>query len=309
MAYYQTAFISDTHLGMPHVDAKPLELFLNKNSFGKIIIAGDFIDLVMMKIDHNKSVHAAQQNLQGQEFVDFMQHWILSRLRPAEREAIKRLSELAADGTEVIFVPGNHDIVFRAYGGCKLFGAQICPEHIHTLSDGRRMLIKHGDEFDTVISHSKKLEFVGSHVYDWLLFFGAGINSIRYWLGCEEWSLAAWGKNLSKKAVKHISRFEEAVAAAAQEHQVCLIGCGHIHKPEIRPIGDVVYINFGDFVESNSALVEDSEGHLKMLRIPAWKTAGRSMAPIPKLHLPAGARTAIALKHVHEHVRGRAIGT
>jgi hypothetical protein len=42
--------------------------------------------------------------------------------------------------------------------------------------------------------------------------------------------------------------------------------CGHIHHAEIRQIGDVLYLNDGDWVESCSALVEDERGHMEILR-------------------------------------------
>jgi hypothetical protein len=42
--------------------------------------------------------------------------------------------------------------------------------------------------------------------------------------------------------------------------------CGHIHHAEIRRIGDVLYLNDGDWVESCSALVEDAHGNMEILR-------------------------------------------
>ena len=42
--------------------------------------------------------------------------------------------------------------------------------------------------------------------------------------------------------------------------------CGHIHHAEIRMIGDVLYLNDGDWVESCSALVEDAHGNMEILR-------------------------------------------
>ena len=42
--------------------------------------------------------------------------------------------------------------------------------------------------------------------------------------------------------------------------------CGHIHQAEMRMIGDVLYLNDGDWVESCTALVEDARGNLEILR-------------------------------------------
>ena len=41
--------------------------------------------------------------------------------------------------------------------------------------------------------------------------------------------------------------------------------CGHIHHAEIRTIEDVLYMNCGDWVESCTALVEDSNGNFKII--------------------------------------------
>jgi UDP-2,3-diacylglucosamine pyrophosphatase LpxH len=42
--------------------------------------------------------------------------------------------------------------------------------------------------------------------------------------------------------------------------------CGHIHHAEIRESGGVLYCNDGDWVESCTALVEDFEGNLSIVR-------------------------------------------
>ena len=42
--------------------------------------------------------------------------------------------------------------------------------------------------------------------------------------------------------------------------------CGHIHKAEIRVIKDIEYMNSGDWVESNTALVEDMLGNWSIIQ-------------------------------------------
>jgi UDP-2,3-diacylglucosamine pyrophosphatase LpxH len=41
--------------------------------------------------------------------------------------------------------------------------------------------------------------------------------------------------------------------------------CGHIHGAAIREFGNVTYSNCGDWVESCSALVEESDGQINMI--------------------------------------------
>src|SRR6185437_16248969 len=78
--------------------------------------------------------------------------------------------------------------------------------------------------------------------------------------------LSAWLKHKVKNAVEYVSRFEDAVAAEAAMRGVDGVVCGHIHHAEIRMIGDILYLNDGDWVESCSALVEDACGNLEILR-------------------------------------------
>lgn len=60
--------------------------------------------------------------------------------------------------------------------------------------------------------------------------------------------------------------FEGALVAEARRHGVDGVICGHIHHPELQRIGNVEYANSGDWVESCTALVEDFNGQLKILR-------------------------------------------
>jgi UDP-2,3-diacylglucosamine pyrophosphatase LpxH len=42
--------------------------------------------------------------------------------------------------------------------------------------------------------------------------------------------------------------------------------CGHIHHAAMRQVGDVLYINTGDWVESCTAVAETEEGTFKVIR-------------------------------------------
>jgi hypothetical protein len=43
------------------------------------------------------------------------------------------------------------------------------------------------------------------------------------------------------------------------------LSAGHVHKPEMRSIDGVLYLNDGDWVENCSALVEHADGRLEIL--------------------------------------------
>jgi UDP-2,3-diacylglucosamine pyrophosphatase LpxH len=95
-------------------------------------------------------------------------------------------------------------------------------------------------------------------------------------MGLPYWSLSAYLKRAVKNAVEYVSRYEEIVARAAAQRGVDGVMCGHIHHAEMRRIGDVLYLNDGDWVESCSALVEDARGNLEILR---WSTTTAQSDP------------------------------
>ena len=64
-----------------------------------------------------------------------------------------------------------------------------------------------------------------------------------------------------KRAIEYLNKLAELAKA---NHCQGII-CGHIHKPDIRQIGDITYMNSGDWVESLSALVEDHHGNWELL--------------------------------------------
>jgi len=49
--------------------------------------------------------------------------------------------------------------------------------------------------------------------------------------------------------------------------------CGHIHAAADREVAGVRYLNCGDWVESCTAIVENEDGQLALIR---WREAGLS---------------------------------
>ena len=69
------------------------------------------------------------------------------------------------------------------------------------------------------------------------------------------------------------------MANEARRRGVDGVVCGHIHHAEIRDIGGVLYCNDGDWVESCTALVEDFEGRLRIVRWAEESAREASMLP------------------------------
>jgi UDP-2,3-diacylglucosamine pyrophosphatase LpxH len=181
-------------------------------------------------------------------------------------EVVRTILDKARRGTKVIYVPGNHDELFRDYDGLTFGNVQVMNEAIHTKADGERFLVLHGDKFDSVVRCSKAMVLLGTRLYDWLLKANRLVHFIRRKLGLSYWSLAGSLKHTVKNAVQYISNFEEAVAFETSRLGVDGVICGHIHRAELCELNNIVYANCGDWVESCSALVEHYDGSLELLR-------------------------------------------
>jgi UDP-2,3-diacylglucosamine pyrophosphatase LpxH len=88
--------------------------------------------------------------------------------------------------------------------------------------------------------------------------FNRFVNWILKKLGKEPYSFSRKIKASVKKAVKHISDFENTATELAIEKGYQYVICGHIHEPKIirkeNKNGSVLYLNSGDWVENLTAL-------------------------------------------------------
>ena len=91
-------------------------------------------------------------------------------------------------------------------------------------------------------------------------------NLARRKLGFGYWSHSAYLQNQVKEAVKYTGNFEQAVIHEARERQMDGVICGHIHHAVIYDFQGITYANCGDWVESCTALAEEPDGSLKLIR-------------------------------------------
>lgn len=254
----RTVWISDVHLGTPGCNADLLLDFLKSIQPDTLYLVGDIID-----------------------------GWKLKRgwFWPARHnDVVRRVLKMAAKGTRVVFIPGNHDEFLRPYAGLGFGGVEIALEAIHTTADGRRLLVCHGDEFDGVVLYHRWLAWAGDVGYELLLKLNRHYNRARAKFGLPYWSISAHIKKQVKNAVAFISRFEEAVAEAARLRGLDGVVCGHIHSAEIREFGGITYMNDGDWVESCTALAEHGDGRIEIID---WAEITRQAAIAPALQPPA----------------------
>lgn len=236
---YRTIWISDIHLGTRGCNDRLLIDFLDHVDSDTLYLVGDIIDGWRLK----------------KKF-----YW------PERHNAIvRRFMKRAKRGTRVIYVPGNHDEMFRQFSGLNFGGVEIKKKAIHSTADGRRLLVLHGDEFDAIMLAHRWLAFAGDAAYNFLLKLNVVVNAVRRRFDLPYWSLSRHAKHKVKNAVEFISRFEQTVAHEAQRLKVDGVVCGHIHTAETRMFGDVTYYNDGDWVEGCTALVEHDDGRMEIL--------------------------------------------
>jgi len=236
----RSVWISDIHLGFRGCSAEYLLNFLQQVECDYLYLVGDIVDVWEMK----KRMFWPQ----------------------AHNNVIRTILGKAKHDTKVIYVPGNHDEVLRDFDGAVFGNVEIQNEAMHTTADGRKLLILHGDKFDSIVKVSPVLAKVGSRLYDYLLRTNRWVNLVRRKLGFSYWSLAAFLKHKVKNAVQYISNFEEAVAHEAANLEVDGVVCGHIHRAEMTTINNIEYYNCGDWVESCTALVEHPDGQMEILK-------------------------------------------
>ncbi len=251
--YHRTIFISDVHLGTRGCKAEMLVDFLSKNTCSTLYLVGDIIDGWQLK-----------------------RRWFWTETQ--ERVLLEILKK-ADEGVRVIYIPGNHDEVFRRYCERRFAGIEVQREAVHETADSKRLLVIHGDQFDGVIGCAKWLAHLGDWAYVSALRLNSLLHFVRRGLGLPYWSLSAYLKNKVKNAVSYIASFEKAVAHDVKRRGLDGVVCGHIHHAAIQTIDGVLYLNDGDWVESCTALVEDAGGTLEILRWAELSSVRSSGAP------------------------------
>jgi UDP-2,3-diacylglucosamine pyrophosphatase LpxH len=241
MTDYKTIWISDIHLGADACKADKLCAFLKQNNCDNLYLVGDIIDGWKLERKWN---------------------W------PQEHSnVIRRILTKAKRDTKIFYVIGNHDEFLRSWLSENVSIGEIHFSNHYDYTDlkGRKWLITHGDQFDQVVRHWKFISILGDMAYNFLLSCNNILYYIRSFFGFNYWSLSKYIKNKTKQAINFIYKFEENLANYAEKKKYHGIICGHIHTPAIKKIGNIIYMNDGDWVETCSAIVETIDGKFQLL--------------------------------------------
>ena len=255
----RTVFISDIHLGFKGCSAELLLDFLHYVEMEYLFLVGDIIDVWSMK----KSMFWPQ----------------------AHNNVVRTILGKAKRGTKVIFVPGNHDEVFREFDGAVFGNLEIHREYVHVGADGRRML----DPARRRVRQRGQVQPLARQARQQYLRRPAG-RSTRISTGAPAVRLAALvavrlpqeqdqeGAASTSAASRNPSRKPRASAASIRwcaatfTARRCATSSG------------ILYCNDGDWVESCSSLVEDMNGQLRLIDWPKLK----EQLPALPLAIPVG---------------------
>jgi UDP-2,3-diacylglucosamine pyrophosphatase LpxH len=260
---YRAVFVSDIHLGTPDCQADYLLSFLSELKTQRLYLVGDIIDLYAMRRRIT--------------------------LTPVHEKVISQILHMAATGTEVIYIPGNHDAPLRRFCGQTIAHIKLQRDAVHVTADGRCFFVSHGDEFDSVMQCSAWLTRIGDLSHELLLRLNTLLNLMRRHLSLPYWSFSSYVKSRIGRAARFIANFEGVAAQRAGEQAFDGYICGHIHRGNLKYEHGVLYCNDGDWVEHCTALVEDSEGCLSLIHrsdvqyelIRETELRGPEIEPVP----------------------------
>src|ERR1700742_1531278 len=103
--FHRTIFISDVHLGTRGCKAEMLADFLSKNTCQTLYLVGDIVDGWQLK-----------------------RRWFWPEI---QERVLHEILKKADEGVRVIYIPGNHDEIFRNYCERRFAGIEVIHEAIH----------------------------------------------------------------------------------------------------------------------------------------------------------------------------------
>jgi UDP-2,3-diacylglucosamine pyrophosphatase LpxH len=245
--HFRSVIISDVHLGTPDCKADELCRVLKRIRCEKLILNGDIIDGWALR--------------RGGKWLPDHTRLIRTILRKMEKE-----------GTEVVYLRGNHDDILERFLPFAVGGLEVVKEHVYEAVNGRKYLVVHGDGFDQVSMNYRWLARLGAVGYDWLLKFNRLYNWWREKRGKDFFSLSKAVKARVKASVAFVGKYEEQLQEFARVRGCDGIICGHIHTPADEQVGEIHYLNSGDWVESLTGIVEHKDGGFQLFDFNDFKS-------------------------------------
>ncbi|WP_438482106.1 UDP-2,3-diacylglucosamine diphosphatase [Oleiharenicola lentus] len=244
--HVRTVILSDIHLGTPDSKVEEVTHFLKHVRCDRLILNGDIIDGWRLK-------RGAAWSKTHTKFVR------------------RVLTMIQKRDTEVIYLRGNHDDFLGRLLPMQFERLSLVEDYVLETERGR-YLVLHGDVFDGVIKNMVFLAHLGDIGYTLLLRLNRLYNWFRKLRGKEYFSLSKAIKARVKQAVSFVGKFEDQVAALARDRGCVGVICGHIHTAADKMVGDIHYLNSGDWVESLTGIVEYYDGRFELISFADFVT-------------------------------------
>ncbi len=205
--HFDCLVISDLHLGSDVCQAKLLEEFLiwAVEHCDQLVINGDiFDDLNFKRLTkrHFACLKVIRRNTDRQDF-------------------------------RLVWVRGNHDGPIDIIS--HVVGVDILDEYVYD-NHRIRLLILHGDQFDTFITANPFLTGVACGLF----YF------IQKWMPHRA---ARFIRRITKQWQRNSERIEQRAVEYARARGFRFVTCGHTHFPLVAEHGDVKYLNSGTWTD------------------------------------------------------------
>jgi UDP-2,3-diacylglucosamine pyrophosphatase LpxH len=244
---YDCLVISDLHLGSDVCQARLLEEFLEwaVNQTRELVINGDIFDDLNFKR--------------------------LTKRHFACLKVIRRNSD--RDDFRLIWIRGNHDGPADIIS--HIVGVEILDEYVY--DNGQvQLLILHGDQFDTFITHYGLLTELACSVFYY----------IQKWMPHRA---SRWIRRISKRWQRNSQLIERRASEYARNHDYRYVTCGHTHIALVSEVEGVRYLNSGTWTEAPPCpfvAVKGSEVRLEWWPLPCVENSEpeeKATAPAPPL--------------------------
>jgi len=237
---YRTIFVSDVHLGL-NTSVELIDDFLKNNTSHYLYLVGDIFDF--WKFDRS-FYWSANYNKFLRTLIDY--------------------GEIA----NIRFIPGNHDLTLNDLAGLAFGGIEVCTQTTYTTLFGKKLLVCHGHEFDSVIKRNVQIAKLGCFFYDILAKIDIMIEKVKGWFGnSRKWSLASFLAQKVTNMLVDLDKFKKNAVEYSLLKGYDGIICGHTHFANIDISDKYIYLNCGDIIDNQTILVEHLLGEFEIIKL------------------------------------------